>query len=52
VHPAIPCLFGFDEAVLPRIEPERISTIMRALNATGELVLDQYLPAAAEPELA
>lgn len=43
VHPAIPLQFGFDVAVLPPIEPERISAIMTALNASGELVLDEYL---------
>ncbi|WP_313355548.1 hypothetical protein [Microbacterium sp.] len=47
VHPAIPIQFGFDAAVLPPVGPERITTIMTALNATGELVLDEYLPAAA-----
>ena len=46
VHPAIPLQFGFDSAVLAPIDPERITTIMTALNATGELVLDEYLPAA------
>jgi len=48
VHPAIPIQFGFDTAVLPHIEPERITAIMTALNATGELVLDEYLPTQAE----
>lgn len=48
VHPAIPLQFGFDAAVLAPIEPERISAIMTALNASGELVLDEYIPVAAE----
>ncbi|QMU96793.1 hypothetical protein FVO59_05825 [Microbacterium esteraromaticum] len=48
VHPAIPLQFGFDVPALPPIEPERISAIMTALNASGELVLDEYLPAPAE----
>ncbi|MEV7632805.1 hypothetical protein AB0N64_10390 [Microbacterium sp. NPDC089318] len=52
VHPAIAMQFGFDEPSLPPIEPERITAIMTALNASGELVLDEYLPATAEPELA
>ncbi|MFJ4045873.1 hypothetical protein ACIPV2_09030 [Microbacterium sp. NPDC089987] len=43
VHPAIPIQFGFDAAVLPPVAPERVTTIMTALNATGELVLDEYL---------
>lgn len=49
VHPAIPMQFGFDSAVLPPVAPDRITTIMTALNATGELVLDEYIHAAAEP---
>ena len=43
VHPAIPLQFGFDAAVLPAVAPERITTIMTSLNASGELVLDEYL---------
>ncbi|WCD93407.1 DUF7882 family protein [Microbacterium sp. nov. GSS16] len=43
VHPAIPLQFGFDAAVLPPVAPERITTIMTSLNASGELVLDEYL---------
>ena len=43
VHPAIPLQFGFDTAVLPPIEPERVSSIMTALNASGELVLDDHV---------
>ncbi|MGX1792196.1 DUF7882 family protein [Microbacterium sp. NPDC055312] len=50
VHPAIPIQFGFDAAVLPPVGPERITAIMMALNASGELVLDEYLSAdAPEP---
>lgn len=48
VHPAIPIQFGFDEPVQPRIEPERITAIMTMLNASGELVLDECLPATAQ----
>lgn len=45
MHPAIPLQFGFDVAVLPHIETDRVTSIMTTLNATGELVLDEYLPA-------
>lgn len=51
VHPAIPLQFGFDSATLAPIEPERISAIMTALNAAGELVLDEYTGAPATPSL-
>ena len=43
VHPAIPLQFGFDAAALPAIDAERIAAMMGALNATGELVLDEYV---------
>ncbi|PKI89328.1 hypothetical protein CW368_12875 [Actinomycetales bacterium SN12] len=43
VHPSIPIQFGFDTAVLPPVAPERVTAIMTALNATGELVLDECL---------
>lgn len=43
VHPAIPLQFGFDDAAWPAIEPERIGAIMNALNASGELVLDEFV---------
>ncbi|WP_336644750.1 DUF7882 family protein [Microbacterium sp. USHLN186] len=45
LHPAIPLQFGFDDATMHPIDPDRIASIMTALNASGELVLDEYIPA-------
>ncbi len=43
IHPAIPLQFGFDSADVPAIDPRRITEIMGALNATGELLLDALM---------
>ncbi|MEV4777099.1 hypothetical protein LTA6_000661 [Microbacterium sp. LTA6] len=42
IHPAIPLQFGFDDAEAPPIDAHRITEMMGALNATGELVLDHF----------
>jgi hypothetical protein len=43
IHPAIPLQFGFDDAEPPQVDPQRIAEMMRHLNASGELVLDNQL---------
>ncbi|GAB3600557.1 DUF7882 family protein [Microbacterium tumbae] len=43
IHPAIPLQFLFSEHDQPPIEKHRIEELMRALNATGELVIDEVL---------
>lgn len=43
IHPSIPLQFGFDRADSYPIDPQRIAKIMTDLNATGELVLDEFL---------
>lgn len=43
IHPAIPLQFGFDDEVIPPVDPHRIAELMRLLNASGELVLDHVL---------
>jgi len=41
IHPAIPLQFLFEQADPPPIEKHRIEELMRSLNATGELVIDE-----------
>lgn len=43
VHPSIPLQFLFDEAAHPPIERHRVEELMTALNASGELVIDQVI---------
>lgn len=43
VHPAIPLQFLFDEAAPAVIQKQRIEELMIALNATGELVIDEFV---------
>ena len=43
MHPAIPLQFLFTSADPHNIEKTRIEDMMRALNATGELVIDDYV---------
>ncbi|GAA2935232.1 hypothetical protein GCM10010458_18730 [Microbacterium luteolum] len=43
IHPAIPLQFGFDSAEPPAVDPHLIADMMKALNATGELVLDHLV---------
>ncbi|KJQ53373.1 DUF7882 family protein [Microbacterium sp. SA39] len=43
IHPAIPLQFGFDSADPPPVDPHLIADMMKALNATGELVLDNLV---------
>lgn len=45
IHPAIPLQFGFDDAEPPPVDPQLIADMMKALNATGELVLDHLVTA-------
>lgn len=40
MHPSIPMILEFDSGSVPRIQPQRIEQMMAALNARGELVLD------------
>lgn len=40
IHPSIPLVFGFDEARLPAIDAARITKMMEALNAHGELLIE------------
>lgn len=40
VHTTIPLQFRFDSPERPALDPHRIETMMRAINATGELILD------------
>ncbi|BDZ39884.1 hypothetical protein GCM10025863_24980 [Microbacterium suwonense] len=47
VHPAIPLQFGFDDAAMPAVDPDQVTAMMAALNASGELVLDEYTSARA-----
>ncbi len=41
MHPSIPLALSFDEIVMPVVDPKRIERMMKQLNASGELVLDQ-----------
>jgi hypothetical protein len=43
MHPAIPLQFLFTSPDPHTIEKKRIEEMMRALNATGELVIDDYM---------
>ncbi|MGW8481658.1 DUF7882 family protein [Microbacterium sp. NPDC055903] len=43
IHPAIPLQFLFTEAEQPPIEARRIEELMRSLNATGELLIEEIL---------
>jgi len=43
IHPAIPLQFLFGSADAQHIEKTRIESMMKALNASGELVIDDYL---------
>jgi len=48
IHPAIPLQFLFTSADSLPVEKHRIEEMMRGLNATGELVIDDYVePSAA-----
>ncbi|GEC76215.1 DUF7882 family protein [Microbacterium maritypicum] len=41
LHPSIPLIFAFDDAVLRPSDPARIERMMEHVAARGELVLDQ-----------
>ena len=41
MHPAIPLVLVFDSSTPPPIDAERVTNMMNALNARGELVLDR-----------
>jgi hypothetical protein len=43
IHPAIPLQFLFSTAEPQHIEKSRIEDMMHALNATGELVIDEFV---------
>ena len=43
IHPAIPLQFLFTSPDPQNIQKQRIEEIMHALNATGELVIDDYV---------
>lgn len=43
IHPAIPLQFLFTSADPQNIEKHRIEEMMHALNASGELVIDDYV---------
>lgn len=43
IHPAIPLQFLFTTAEPQQIEKSRIEDMMHALNATGELVIDELV---------
>lgn len=43
IHPAIPLQFLFTSPEPQPIQKQRIEEIMHALNATGELVIDDYV---------
>ncbi|WP_091226063.1 hypothetical protein [Microbacterium sp. 3J1] len=43
MHPAIPLQFLFQSGEQQPIEKSRIEDMMRALNASGELVIDEYV---------
>lgn len=43
IHPAIPLQFLFTSAESLPVEKHRIEDMMRSLNATGELVIDDYV---------
>ncbi len=43
IHPAIPLQFGFDNAEPPSVDARLVAEMMKALNATGELVLDHLI---------
>ena len=47
IHPAIPLQFLFSSAESQHIEKSRIEDMMHALNASGELVIDDYVKAGA-----
>ncbi|AZH79663.1 MULTISPECIES: hypothetical protein [Microbacterium] len=40
MHPSIPLILEFDSEDLPKVDSHRIERMMTALNARGELVLD------------
>lgn len=41
VHPSIPLIIAFDDAVMPSVDPQRVTRMMDQLNTRGELILDQ-----------
>lgn len=41
MHPSIPLIFSFDDALLRPSDPARLEKMMEHLAARGELVLDQ-----------
>lgn len=43
IHPAIPLQFGFDSADPPPVDARLVAEMMKALNASGELVLDHLI---------
>jgi hypothetical protein len=43
VHPAIPLQFLYTSAEPQHVEKQRIEDMMRSLNATGELVIDDFV---------
>ncbi|MFJ4999558.1 hypothetical protein ACIP5T_15470 [Microbacterium sp. NPDC088619] len=45
IHPAIPLQFLFSSPEPQVIQKQRVEEIMHALNATGELVIDDYVQA-------
>lgn len=43
IHPAIPLQFGFESADPPPVDARLVADMMKALNASGELVLDHLI---------
>ncbi|MBW8761815.1 MAG: hypothetical protein JF592_04405 [Microbacterium sp.] len=41
MHPSIPLALAFDDVAMPAVDMKRIERMMKQLNASGELVLDQ-----------
>lgn len=41
MHPSIPLVLAFDDVAMPAVDMKRIERMMKQLNASGELVLDQ-----------
>jgi hypothetical protein len=45
IHPAIPLQFLFESAASQHVDSHRVEGMMRALNSTGELVIDEFVGA-------
>lgn len=43
IHPAIPLQFLFESADAQPVEKTRVEDMMKALNASGELVIEDYV---------